>query len=64
MAFEHLKCVTKKLAFKFHLVLITLNFQGYMPGALVRSSTLGKCHEEGGSALREGEIEPQETPCS
>ena len=35
-----------------------------MPGASVRNSTLGKGHEEGGSALCKGEIEPQETPCS
>ena len=33
-------------------------------GTSVRNSTLGKGHEEGGSALRKGEIEPQETPCS
>ena len=30
----------------------------------MRNSTHGKGHEEGGSALRKGEIEPQETPCS
>ena len=30
----------------------------------MRNSALGKGHEEGGSALRKGEIEPQETPCS
>ena len=35
-----------------------------MPGASVRNSALGKGHEEGGLALRKGEIEPQETPCS
>ena len=35
-----------------------------VPGASVRNSTHGKGHEEGGSALRKGEIEPQETPCS
>ena len=35
-----------------------------LPGASVRNSTHGKGHEEGGSALRKGEIEPQETPCS
>ena len=35
-----------------------------MPGASVRNSTHGKGHEEGGLALRKGEIEPQETPCS
>ena len=34
-----------------------------LPGASVRNSTLGKGHEEGGSALRKGEIKPQETPC-
>ena len=28
----------------------------------MRNSALGKGHEEGGSALRKGEIEPQETP--
>ena len=32
-------------------------------GTSVRNSTLGKGHEEGGSALRKGEIEAQETPC-
>ena len=32
-------------------------------GTSVRNSTLGKGHEEGGSALRKGEIKPQETPC-
>ena len=31
-----------------------------MPGASVRNSTLGKGHEEGGSALCKGGIEPQE----
>ena len=30
----------------------------------MRSSARGKGHEEGGSALRKGRIEPQETPCS
>ena len=35
-----------------------------MPGASVRNSTLGKGHEEGGSALHKGEIEPQEMLCS
>ena len=35
-----------------------------VPGASVRNSTHGKCHEEGGSALCKGGIEPQETPCS
>ena len=30
----------------------------------MRNSTHGKGHEEGGLALRKGEIEPQETPCS
>ena len=30
----------------------------------MRNSALGKGHEEGGSALRKGEIEPQETPWS
>ena len=35
-----------------------------MPGASVRNSARGKGHEEGGSALRKGGIEPQETPCS
>ena len=29
----------------------------------MRNSAHGKGHEEGGSALRKGEIEPQETPC-
>ena len=33
-------------------------------GASVRNSALGKGHEEGGSVLCKGEIEPQETPCS
>ena len=35
-----------------------------LPGASVRNSALGKGHEEGGSALRKGGIEPQESPCS
>ena len=35
-----------------------------MPGASVRNSAHGKGHEEARSALRKGEIEPQETPCS
>ena len=30
----------------------------------MRNSARGKGHEEGGSALRKGGIEPQETPCS
>ena len=30
----------------------------------MRNSAHGKGHEEGGSALRKGGIEPQETPCS
>ena len=33
-----------------------------VPGACVRNSVRGKGHEEGGSALRKGGIEPQETP--
>ena len=33
-----------------------------LPGASVRNSAHGKCHEEGGSALRKGRIEPQENP--
>ena len=30
----------------------------------MKNYALGKGHEEGGSALRKGEIEPQETSCS
>ena len=30
----------------------------------MRNSAHGKGHEEEGSALRKGRIEPQETPCS
>ena len=30
----------------------------------MRNSTCGKGHEEGGTALHKGGIEPQETPCS
>ena len=33
-------------------------------GASIRNSAYGKGHEEGGSTLRKGRIEPQETPCS
>ena len=40
------------------------SLQPYMPGASLRNSMLSKDHEEGVSALRQGEIEAQETPCS
>ena len=33
-----------------------------MLGASVRNSACGKGHEEGGSAIRKGGIEPQESP--
>ena len=37
---------------------------GYVPGASVRNSARGKCHEEGGFSIYKGGIKPQETPCS
>ena len=61
-----------------HRLLCSWNFPSKHPGAgdhfllkgfcreefSMRNSAHGKGHEEGGSALRKGGIEPQETPCS
>ena len=35
-----------------------------LPGASVRNSAHGKCHDKGGFSIRKGRIEPQETPYS